>query len=102
MTDQKVARISKADEDKIFENRETYHNFVDKNIKKIHIRTGLAVSILICMALYIGFYFGIKNNYTSIYTMYKRLAFGKLVVGQIAEANRIIVQTKYRSRAPSP
>jgi hypothetical protein len=74
---------------------------VDKNSKKVHVRLSLAISIIVCLGVYIGVYFSIKDNYNSIRTMYYRFALGNRMIGDMAEANRIVLQTKYYTAVPN-
>lgn len=74
---------------------------MDKFSKKIYVRTTLAISVIICVGIYIGLYFTIKENYTAIRSMYYRFALGNRIIGELAEANRLIIQTKYYTAVPN-
>jgi hypothetical protein len=53
-------------------------------MKKIYLRTGICVGMVICIGIYIGLYFSIKANYSSVFWYYNRLALGNQIIGQIA------------------
>lgn len=71
-------------------------------MKKIYLRTGICVGMVICIGIYIGLYFSIKANYSSVFWYYNRLALGNQIIGQIAQTNKLVYQTRYRALSPNP
>jgi hypothetical protein len=92
-------KISKKDEEEIFESRESYCNFIDNYRKKIYLRTGLFLSLVLKLGAYIGLFFILRMSYENVIDMFNSLSTENAMIGEIAACQNILLQTEYRIRA---
>lgn len=67
-------------------------------MKRVYIHYIVGISIVLCCSVYVALYFVLKDNYSSISNSYYRYALGNRIMGEVAEANRLVLQSRYHSK----